>query len=195
MACCLTAPSHHPKQCWLIISKVLLHLSWGEFHKGYFSHQLLKLAWRFPIKNPIQIYQGPLSQNSIGSGNGLSSKKQQDNTWTNLTKMFEALWRHPNTVNELVETSAQIKEIYYIKYIVRFLGEFGGRSVIKHPKMKQENETFIAGIFIRKQIKLLSFIISRHWDGAGIWNLLISKAETCSSYMKNRMAWPLIIQR
>ena len=25
MACCLTAPSHNPNQCWLIISKVQLH--------------------------------------------------------------------------------------------------------------------------------------------------------------------------
>ena len=27
MACCLTAPSHYPNQCWLIISNVLRHLS------------------------------------------------------------------------------------------------------------------------------------------------------------------------
>ena len=27
MACCLTAPSHYLNQCWLIISKVLWHLS------------------------------------------------------------------------------------------------------------------------------------------------------------------------
>ena len=31
MACCLTAPSHHPSQCWLIISEVLWHLPEGNF--------------------------------------------------------------------------------------------------------------------------------------------------------------------
>ena len=31
MACCLTAPSHYLNQCWLIISKVYLHSSDGNF--------------------------------------------------------------------------------------------------------------------------------------------------------------------
>ena len=31
MACCLTAPSHHLNQCWLIISKIQLHSSEGNF--------------------------------------------------------------------------------------------------------------------------------------------------------------------
>ena len=31
MACCLTAPSHYLNQCWLIISKVQLHSSDGNF--------------------------------------------------------------------------------------------------------------------------------------------------------------------
>ena len=30
MACCLTAPSHHLNQCWLIISKIQLHSSDGN---------------------------------------------------------------------------------------------------------------------------------------------------------------------
>ena len=31
MACCLTAPSHYLNQCWLIISKIQLHSSDGNF--------------------------------------------------------------------------------------------------------------------------------------------------------------------
>ena len=31
MACCLTAPSHYPNQCWLIISEVLWHSPDGNF--------------------------------------------------------------------------------------------------------------------------------------------------------------------
>ena len=31
MACCLTAPSHYLKQCWLIISKVHWHVHEGNF--------------------------------------------------------------------------------------------------------------------------------------------------------------------
>ena len=31
MACCLTAPSHYLNQCWLIISKMQLHSSDGNF--------------------------------------------------------------------------------------------------------------------------------------------------------------------
>ena len=31
MACCLTAPSHYLNQCWLIISKIQLHSSNGNF--------------------------------------------------------------------------------------------------------------------------------------------------------------------
>ena len=31
MACCLTAPSHYLHQCWLIISKIQLHSSDGNF--------------------------------------------------------------------------------------------------------------------------------------------------------------------
>ena len=31
MACCLTAPSHHLDQCWLIIRKIQLHSSDGNF--------------------------------------------------------------------------------------------------------------------------------------------------------------------
>ena len=31
MACCLTAQSHYPNQCWLIISEVLWHSSEGNF--------------------------------------------------------------------------------------------------------------------------------------------------------------------
>ena len=38
MACCLTAPSHYLKQCWLIISKVEWHSSEGSY-KRYLSHQ------------------------------------------------------------------------------------------------------------------------------------------------------------
>ena len=33
MACCLTAPSHHLNQCWLIISKIQLHQSDGNFSR------------------------------------------------------------------------------------------------------------------------------------------------------------------
>ena len=31
MVCCLTAPSHYLNQCWIIISKILLHSSDGNF--------------------------------------------------------------------------------------------------------------------------------------------------------------------
>ena len=34
IACCLTAPNHYLKQCWLIISKVLWHSSEGNFAAG-----------------------------------------------------------------------------------------------------------------------------------------------------------------
>ena len=46
MACCLMAPSHYLNQCWLIISKVLWHFIWGQFHKRHLSHRdhSLKLA-------------------------------------------------------------------------------------------------------------------------------------------------------
>ena len=33
MACCLSAPSHYLKQCWLIISRVQLHSSAGNFRR------------------------------------------------------------------------------------------------------------------------------------------------------------------
>ena len=56
MACCLTAPSHYLNQCWLIISKIQLHSSDGNFtrdtsvindwnkHENYSSKISLKLA-------------------------------------------------------------------------------------------------------------------------------------------------------
>ena len=54
MACCLTAPSHYLNQCWLIISKIQLHSSDGDFtrdtsvindwnwHENYSSKMSLK---------------------------------------------------------------------------------------------------------------------------------------------------------
>ena len=37
MAWCLTAPSYHPNQCWLIISKVLWHSSECIFIRSYYG--------------------------------------------------------------------------------------------------------------------------------------------------------------
>ena len=34
MACCLTAPTHYLNQCWLIISKIQLHSSNGNFTRA-----------------------------------------------------------------------------------------------------------------------------------------------------------------
>ena len=45
MAFCLTSPSHYLNQCWLIISKIQLHSSDGNFIR-YISHQWLKLTWK-----------------------------------------------------------------------------------------------------------------------------------------------------
>ena len=60
MACCLMAPSHYLNQCWLIISKIQLHSSDGNFTRDT-SHQWLKLTWKLLIYNVIKISQGPMS--------------------------------------------------------------------------------------------------------------------------------------
>ena len=50
MACCRTAPSHYLNQCWLIISKIQLHSSDGNFTRyHHISHQWLKLTWKLLI--------------------------------------------------------------------------------------------------------------------------------------------------
>ena len=46
MAHCLTAQSHYLRQCWLVISKIQWHFTWGQFHNRYLSHQSPKSSWK-----------------------------------------------------------------------------------------------------------------------------------------------------
>ena len=49
MACCLTAPSHYLNQCWLIISKLHLHSSEGNFIRdttASIAKVCLKIAYK-----------------------------------------------------------------------------------------------------------------------------------------------------
>ena len=63
MAWCLTAPSHHMNQCWLIISKVEWHSSKGQFtrdasaitHWNYLEIKYLKLHSNFPGANELNL--------------------------------------------------------------------------------------------------------------------------------------------
>ena len=56
LACCLVAPSHYLKQCWLIISKVKWHSSMGNLtrdisalnHWNYLKNQVPKMPFKFP---------------------------------------------------------------------------------------------------------------------------------------------------
>ena len=56
IACCLTAPSHYLKQCWLIISKVQLHSSGCNFtrdvsaisHWNWLENHLSKFLFKSP---------------------------------------------------------------------------------------------------------------------------------------------------
>ena len=49
MACCLTAPSHYLKQCWLIISKVLWHSSEGIIMRRSEDTNQLKTRLKIPF--------------------------------------------------------------------------------------------------------------------------------------------------
>ena len=42
LACCLTAPSHYLNQCWTYHESGPLRITWGQCHKRYLSHHLLK---------------------------------------------------------------------------------------------------------------------------------------------------------
>ena len=46
MVCCLVAPSHYLNQCWLIISKVLWHLSEGIIMRRSEDNQSVKQDWK-----------------------------------------------------------------------------------------------------------------------------------------------------
>ena len=41
----------------------LVTITWMQYHEGYLSHQLLKLAWELIFKNFIQISQGNMLMN------------------------------------------------------------------------------------------------------------------------------------
>ena len=68
MACCLTAPSHYLKQCWLVIESVLCNP-----HKS----NLLLTHWGRVTHKCVSILT------SIGSDNGLSPGRRQAIIWTN----------------------------------------------------------------------------------------------------------------
>ena len=54
LACCLMAPSHYFKQCWLIMYEVQWQSPGGNFTKEpRFIYQLSKLAWKWFITNLI----------------------------------------------------------------------------------------------------------------------------------------------
>ena len=61
MACCLTAPSHYLKQCWLIITKEQWHSSDGSFtrdapatnHWNYFENHLHNFFSNLPGVNEL----------------------------------------------------------------------------------------------------------------------------------------------
>ena len=69
MACCLTAPSHYLKQCWLIISEVQWHSYQSNFtrdastvnHSNLF--ECLKFHSNFPGANELMIYNTVIIQN------------------------------------------------------------------------------------------------------------------------------------
>ena len=70
MACCLTAPSHYLKQCWLIISEVWWQSPPGNYprdtsainYQTLFEHYLPKFSFKSPmsqrVKNAIKTNQG-----------------------------------------------------------------------------------------------------------------------------------------
>ena len=60
MACCLTAPSHYPNQCWLITCEVEWH-SYKESSQELPQPSITEIIWKIKFLNVIQICQGPMS--------------------------------------------------------------------------------------------------------------------------------------
>ena len=58
MACCLTAPSHYPNQCWLIISKIQWHSSEGNFTRDILAINHIRLLENYVSKISIKSPRG-----------------------------------------------------------------------------------------------------------------------------------------
>ena len=61
MACCLTAPSHYLNQCWLIISKVLYHLS-EDLIKGVLKVPMSKASLKIEF---LKLHPNPPGANEL----------------------------------------------------------------------------------------------------------------------------------
>ena len=73
MACCLTAPSHHLNQCWMIISEVQWHSYQGNFtrdastmnHWNPFENYTSKISFKFPRGQWVKLWLRTLATENL----------------------------------------------------------------------------------------------------------------------------------
>ena len=100
MACCLTAPSHYLKQCWLIISKVL----WHSFESNFIRDTSATIHWsqlenylpKIKLQSPRGQWVNAKQTHALKKENRIS-RIQENEDWHagNITRTLNThVWDH-----------------------------------------------------------------------------------------------------